>query len=417
MVFSDALEVAIGLTFVFLLVSLAMTAVVEFIESLLRTRGRGLHDGIVEMLGDPKKLESGLAAARSIYDHPLVQGLFIGRFEEAFKKRSLPSYIPSRTFALALIDQVLAGRINAARSASIASVPGHAPIGEQLALAAERIDNEQLRRAVLLAVQVGGNDLERVAGHIEQWFDAAMERVGGRFKRKSQHQLFWLGLATALLLNVNTLTIAESLTKDASLRRAVVAQVENTPPQALMPQATLVAPAAQADGAASATPAPPPSPGAAARDARQALDELDQLGLPLGWSPAAQKSLLHPLGLRDGRPTNATLGALQIILGYLITALAVSLGAPFWFDVLNRLMVIRSTLKPGEKNRQSGRASASTAEPGTPPTPGGGGALNPAGGVASPALSSSAPVATAPIDRDIYAVAPSAADKTFEEWH
>lgn len=417
MVFSDALEVAIGLTFVFLLVSLAMTAVVEFIESLLRTRGRGLHDGMVEMLGDPKKLESGLAAARSIYDHPLVQGLFIGRFEEAFKKRSLPSYIPSRSFALALIDQVLAGRINAARSTSVASVPGHAPIGEQLALAAERIDNEQLRRAVLLAVQVGGNDLDRVTGHIEQWFDSAMERVGGRFKRKSQHLLFWLGLATALLLNVNTLTIAESLTKDASLRRAVVAQVENSPPQALMAQAVPVAPAAQADGAASGAPAPQPGPGAAARDARQALDQLDQLGLPLGWSPAAQKALLHPLGLRDGHPTNALPGALQIILGYLITALAVSLGAPFWFDVLNRLMVIRSTLKPGEKNRQSGRASANTEDPGTSPVPGGG-RLNPAAAGAaaadSPGLAPADPVT---IDRDIYAVAPSAADKTYEEWH
>jgi len=413
MVFSDALEVAIGLTFVFLLVSLAMTAVVEFIESLLRTRGRGLHDGLVEMLGDPKKLESGLSAARAIYDHPLVQGLFIGRFEAALKNRRLPSYIPSRSFALALIDQVLAGRINAARSASIASVPGHAPIGEQLALAAERIDNEQLRRAVLLAVQVGGNDLERVSRHIEQWFDSAMERVGGRFKRKSQHQLFWLGLATALLLNVNTLTIAESLTKDSSLRRAVVAQLEATPPQALMLQAATPLPLPLADGAA---PAPQPAPdsgaGNAAANARQALDNLDQLGLPLGWSPAAQKSLMHPLGLRDGHPTNALAGTLQIVLGYLITALAVSLGAPFWFDVLNRLMVIRSTLKPGEKNRQGGQASARAEEPGAPPVPGGV-VLNP--GAAALPGSTATPPAT--IDRDIYAVAPSATDKTFEEWH
>lgn len=414
MVFSDALEVAIGLTFVFLLVSLAMTAVVEFIESLRRTRGVGLLEGIVEMLGQKEgpaariKAEGGdealYAAARALYDHPLLHGLFIGDFKTARTGRRLPSYIPSRSFALALIDQVLDGKIHPAHTTSVASLPAQAPLGERLLLAAERIDNERLRRAVMLAVQVGGNDLERVAGHIEQWFDSAMERVGGRFKRKSQHLLFWLGLASALLLNVNTLTIAESLTKDASLRRAVVAQVEATPPQALMPQA---APAPQSDGAASA--ALPPGPAAAARDARQALDNLDQLGLPLGWSPSAQRALLHPLGLRDGHPTNALAGTLQIILGYLITALAVSLGAPFWFDVLNRLMVIRSTLKPGEKNRQSGRASASTDEPGTPPMPGGGGVPHPLGGALT--------AAAAPIDRDIYAVAPSAADKTYEEWH
>jgi hypothetical protein len=39
-------------------------------------------------------------------------------------------------------------------------------------------------------------------------------------------------------------------------------------------------------------------------------------------------------------------------LGWLITALAVSLGAPFWFDTLNRLMVIRSTVKPHEKSKE-----------------------------------------------------------------
>ena len=37
-------------------------------------------------------------------------------------------------------------------------------------------------------------------------------------------------------------------------------------------------------------------------------------------------------------------------IGWLITALAVSLGAPFWFDVLNKIIVIRSTVKPAEKS-------------------------------------------------------------------
>ena len=39
-----------------------------------------------------------------------------------------------------------------------------------------------------------------------------------------------------------------------------------------------------------------------------------------------------------------------MVLGWLVTALAVMLGAPFWFDVLNRIMVIRSTVKPHEKS-------------------------------------------------------------------
>jgi hypothetical protein len=58
----------------------------------------------------------------------------------------------------------------------------------------------------------------------------------------------------------------------------------------------------------------------------------------------------------------------MVAAGWLLTALAATLGAPFWFDVLNRLMVIRSTVKPHEKSpeeasedRQAVNRAAATA--------------------------------------------------------
>jgi hypothetical protein len=38
-------------------------------------------------------------------------------------------------------------------------------------------------------------------------------------------------------------------------------------------------------------------------------------------------------------------------LGWIITSIALSLGAPFWFDTLNKFMVVRSTVKPQEKSQ------------------------------------------------------------------
>jgi hypothetical protein len=62
-----------------------------------------------------------------------------------------------------------------------------------------------------------------------------------------------------------------------------------------------------------------------------------------------------------------------MILGWLITAIAATLGAPFWFDVLNKIMVIRSTVKPHEKSpeeasedRQPARSSRGAAAPAAP---------------------------------------------------
>jgi len=379
MLFSDALEVAIGLTFVFLLVSLLMTATVETIESVLRTRGSHLLEGITELLGDPARAGSGAAAAQSLYAHPLLQGLFKGGITDASKERRLPSYVPSRNFALALIDQALAGRLNPAAAGTGTSIPApaHAPLGDRLRLAAERIDNEQLRHALQQAVDVAGNDAEALAKHLVDWYDAAMDRVSGRFKRRSQHWLFWLGLATALLLNINTLTIADSLSKNATLRRAVVAQAEMQAKAASAPTTATV----------------------------NAAAEIHKLGLPIGWSQSSVDDLLRPM--QCCARTQRALAGLQIVLGYLLTALAVTLGAPFWFDALNRLMVIRATVKPREKSPEKPSQDAPAAKGGVT--------------VVVPAAAERAdaklPVVAPqrPIDGDIYAATPGPDEKPFEE--
>ena len=64
--------------------------------------------------------------------------------------------------------------------------------------------------------------------------------------------------------------------------------------------------------------------------------KLGLLGLPIGWN------------LQD-LPGSAT-GWMTRVVGWILTAFAISLGAPFWFDVLNKIMVVRSTVKPKEKS-------------------------------------------------------------------
>jgi hypothetical protein len=69
---SQILEVAIGLIFIFVLVSVICSVVREGIESWLKTRAAFLEHGIRELLHD--KQAQGLA--RSFYNHPLIYGLF-----------------------------------------------------------------------------------------------------------------------------------------------------------------------------------------------------------------------------------------------------------------------------------------------------------------------------------------------------
>src|SRR5690348_17625127 len=87
---SQTLDVAIGLIFVFLALSLVVTAFNELVAAWLKRRPNNLWQGIVRLVGDE-------AFAKALYDHPLISSLS--------QSSSLkPSYIPSRTFALAVLD-------------------------------------------------------------------------------------------------------------------------------------------------------------------------------------------------------------------------------------------------------------------------------------------------------------------------
>jgi hypothetical protein len=259
----------------------------------------------------------------------MIQGIFRGDIKSALELKQLPSYIPARNFALALIDQTLVAQLNPDKTAT-ATLPTSGSFYDRLRLAAERIHNEQLRRAISHAVDVGGDDVEEIQKHLEDWYDSAMDRVSGVFKRRSQRLQFWIGLVAAILLNVNTLTIADSLSKDAALRRAVVSQVEA---------------GAQTDAELSKKP-------------DDVIARVDRLGLPIGWSKGAVTALLlpisTPMALASTERFRVAMGWFQIFLGYVFTALAITLGAPFWFDVLNRLMVVRATVKPREKSQEEG---------------------------------------------------------------
>src|SRR6185436_5649251 len=67
-------------------------------------------------------------------------------------------------------------------------------------------------------------------------------------------------------------------------------------------------------------------------------NRLDAMALPIGWSKSPLEN------------TNVVV----VLFGWVLTALAAAMGAPFWFDLLNKVMVIRSTVKPHEKSPEEG---------------------------------------------------------------
>jgi hypothetical protein len=331
---STILDIAIGLIFVYLLLSLMCSAAKELIEGWVRHRASDLEQGVMDLLDNSK---GGLGTA--VLNHGLIKGLV--------QQGKTPSYIPAQTFALALMDCVTPGGAQGALAP-----PGTVPPLPALRLDADNLASRTVSRALVSLIDSAGADAAKVRENIETWFNTAMDRLSGRYKRRTQNVVFLLGMLLAGLMNVDSVKIADALSHDAALRNSLVAAaqeyVKNPPPTvgqpvAVPPVATPAAPApapspaAAAPAAKPAAPAPSaPAPAPAktpADDIKSLSEKIGSLGLPLGWKKDAT-SWTDPLEL------------LQKILGLLITSLAITLGAPFWFDTLNRIINVRAAIKP-----------------------------------------------------------------------
>jgi hypothetical protein len=333
---SEILEVIIGVIFVFLVVGVICSAIREGIEAWLKSRAAYLEHGIRELLHD--RTATGLAL--SVYEHPLISGLYGGDYKAGevstgpalfARGGNLPSYIPSRNFALALMDI-------AARGPTTDAVSGD-PDAPVLSLESMRqnvrnLQNPQVQRVLLTAIDSAQGDIDTAQATIEAWYDSSMDRVSGWYKRSSHRMIFWIGLAVAAALNINTITIADYLYRNDTARTALVTRAQTA--------ATDTTYLNHAYAEAKAT--------------------LDSINLPMGWS----QGWGAPRRGGDRTGFGVWNDLLAPFLGLLCTALAATMGAPFWFDMLNKMMVIRSTVKPHEKSpEESSEDRQSSAPPAT----------------------------------------------------
>jgi hypothetical protein len=312
---SAVLDVSIGLVLVFLMFSLGLTAVQEAIEGFRKTRARDLARALRELLDDRK----GSGVLQIFYDHPLIYSLYrdskgVG---QTWGRHKGPSYIPARNFALAIIDLV----------------------ENEKAMA----DNTAVKTVYNLAKKVGGDDLDRVRKELEAWYDSAMDRAAGWYRRRTQLSLLLLGLTVSVALNINTLIIARHLAVNEDLRKAVVASAATIPDDMKHVNQSGIDKSADAGSVLPVL------------DEHQVMElskRLRDAGLPIGWSEKSLEAIaeLNPSNASPGTWYMTPLYWMVIVLGYVITAVAGMLGAPFWFDVLNKIMVIRSTVKPHEKS-------------------------------------------------------------------
>lgn len=331
---SIAIDVALGLCFVFLLYSLLATIIQEFIMRILSLRARMLVKAVSRMLDQSDEiagnkladffLEAGRNLARffddsfrnrpvtkRFYTHPIIK--YLG--ESAWNRK--PSYLAASTFSQTLID-LLRG-------------PDYDGSQDQMKLIRDSIYNNSIFAAkcdadcqlrMFLAESKG--DVEKFRAHLEKWFNETMERCTGWFKKQTQFILLILGFVLAVIFNIDAVAISRILSTDTNAREQLV-QLATQSQAKLNPENFRADTSATEEQQKEAMER-------AYKEVTASIDESASV-LGLGW---------------DGSMRAYQSSGWSMFAGWLLTAFAISLGAPFWFDLLNKVMMLRASVRTEE---------------------------------------------------------------------
>lgn len=351
---STVLDVVIGLVFIYLLYSLLASIIQELISTNFGLRAKVLKRGIMRMLddGDDANTLSG-----SFYKHPLIK--YLGEN----KIHSKPSYLSSKNFSKVLVD-LLRGE-DAQPGQNFAANIQKALDSESTQWGGTKINKETLTYLRSMWADAEGN-VEKFKAKLEQWYDDTMDRVSGWYKKEIQVILFAIGFSLAIIFNIDTIAIVKKLSHDPKLatqlanNASAYMQTHKDLGEQLQENAAKHTADTASKNTDSATTAQLDSISRyVVVQSNKLIDSADAMI----QNDIRSSNELMGMGWKCRDPKHAD--ELSIagnfhwwsIIGWFVTALAISLGAPFWFDLLSKLMKVRGSgeTTDEDKNKKAGK--------------------------------------------------------------
>lgn len=348
------IDIALSLIFIFLVLSLVVSAVNELISMWLGMRPAILAKSIISIIDDEKLRAQFYAAGSLVNPRLAAEGQKQDSWTEKDAAKSVwrrvgwifptrgqtkghPSFIDGATFAQALT----VGALKQITSDGKLNVHGFDNVKE----AVEQLPKSQIREVMISALSRSDKKLEVFQAEIEAWFDRAQDRVSGEYTRWAKLITLLIGGLLVCATNADTVRIAHELKSDADARTALAESiVEAYAPDSGSP-IHITCEVVDPDGKLKDEEKAAKKQECLIGRIAETKTVLDGLGPNLvGWGndPIWREGLVAPAGFMT------TLGNLiNKLLGLIITVFAITLGAPFWFDLLGKIVNIRAAgVKP-----------------------------------------------------------------------
>jgi hypothetical protein len=332
------------MVFFYFLLSLISSSAVEMILTGLECRAKILEEWLTGIFKQPVVQPDGSSVplSEAIMNHLALTAL-------SGKDKST-SYIASANFATALLERVSFDPANKT------SVPNN--IDEYIAaIQKSQALPPELQRVFLgfaieakttiaaLSVRTA-SEIDLFKGKIETWFDSNMDRIGGSMKTKYTRPFtFLVAAVVALLLNADSINMAKYLYNNPEARAKIAASAYEAAHNDEYKR--------QVDNYMTAHPESKKDTGVTLKQIQDTIAArwneiniakaaLEENSMPLGWNKDEGK---------EGRSTGVFI--LRKFVGLLFTFFAIIMGAPFWFQVLNKIANLRGTgKKPGDANKK-----------------------------------------------------------------
>ncbi len=341
------LDLIAGMIFLYFLMSIISNAIFEGISSLRKVRAKMLEEWIRSTLP---------GIADNILDHTLTNGVS--------KPGKSNSYLTGKNFSLALVD-IIAQKVNSVPQnlaelstmidTVIAQNPGLIPDGLKRSLQLFIVEAQQA------STKVGQlkTEFELYHAQVENWFDSMMERLTGLYKRFASKITILIAVFASFALNIDSINIAQYLYSNKDAREKLAAVAYAAPSDSnYIAKVNEIRTSKTTDTITDST----SNLQTIVTKVKQEINTIDStkkyLGtfIPIGWNLDAEFNVFKSQhGNIACKGWLWTLFYSRKFFGLIITVFAVCLGAPFWFDVLNKVANLRNSLKPESSTAKTGK--------------------------------------------------------------
>lgn len=332
------IDLVAGMIFIYFLMSIVCSSVFEIISAWLQIRSTMMEEWIQKNFPQLKY---------HFLDHSISNGVS--------EKGKSSSYIDKSNFYLSLIDAI---SIYSKKVPETLQDIKATLIDLETKAESVQVLNKDFSRSIRFIIseieeasKIPGqakSELEEFRKKVENWFDTMMERVSGSYKRKSGYYTAAIAVVTTLVLNVDSITLANYLYSNENARNQLAMAAYDAIKDSTTIEKVKEIKAGKTDTIKSVDQAVNKSK----TNFSQSQANIAKIGsyIPIGWNMRMEyKVFLARRGEVEGTIIDVIVFFFTKLFGLAITIFAVSLGAPFWFDILGKLANLRNSLKPVSK--------------------------------------------------------------------